>query len=54
MIEITEELALFLVGKLYTDRSYFNPIKIDNLWYIGTPEIEFCTNEEIKPLLPPF
>jgi hypothetical protein len=53
MIEITEELALFLVGKLYTDRSYFNPIQIEELWYISTEEIEFCTNEEIKPLLPP-
>jgi hypothetical protein len=53
MIEITEELALFLVGKLYTDRSYFNPIQIEELWYISTEEIQFCTNEEIKPLLPP-
>ena len=53
MIEITEELALFLVGKLYTERSYFNPIQIEKLWYISTQEIEFCTNEEIKPLLPP-
>jgi hypothetical protein len=54
MIEITEELAIFLVGKEYTDRSYFNPIQDDNLlWYISTEEIEFCTNEEIKPLLPP-
>jgi len=53
MIEITEELALFLVGKWYTDNSIFNPIKIEGLWYIGIPEIEFCTNEEIKPLLPP-
>lgn len=53
MIEITEELALFLVGKLYTERSYFNPVQIEGLWYISTQEIEFCTNEEIKPLLPP-
>jgi|LakMenE01Jun11ns_1017448.scaffolds.fasta_scaffold9906445_4 hypothetical protein len=54
MIQITEELALFLVGKLYTDRSYFNPIQDEELnWYISTQEIEFCTNEEIKPLLPP-
>lgn len=53
MIEITEELAIFLVGKEYTDRSYFYPIQIEGIWYISTQEIEFCTNEEIKPLLPP-
>jgi hypothetical protein len=53
MIEITEELAFFLVGKWYTDNSIFNPIQDENfLWYISTQEIEFCTNEEIKPLLP--
>jgi hypothetical protein len=52
MIEITEELEIFLVGKLYTERSYFNPVQMDLLWYISTQEIEFCTNEEIKPLLP--
>lgn len=53
MINITEELAIFLVGKLYSDKSYFYPIQVDLLWYISTQEIEFCTNEEIKPLLPP-
>lgn len=53
MINITEELALFLVDKLYTDKSYFNPFQDENLlWYISTEEVKFCTNQEIKPLLP--
>ena len=53
MINITEELAIFLDGKLYSDKSYFYPIQVEGLWYISIQEIEFCTNEEIKPLLPP-
>ena len=53
MIEITAELAIQLQGQLYTENSFFNPIQDEeNKWYISTEEIEFCTNEEIKPLLP--
>ena len=53
MIEITQELAMQLVGVQYTDRSFFNPIQDEEeKWYIGTQEIEFCTNEDIKHLLP--
>ena len=53
MIEITQELAMQLVGVEYTANSFFNPIKDEeNKWYISTEEIEFCTNENIKNLLP--
>jgi hypothetical protein len=52
MIEITEELAAQLVGVQYTDKSFFNPIQVEGIWYISAGEIEFCTNEEIKQLLP--
>jgi hypothetical protein len=53
MIEITQELATQLIGVEYTDRSFFNPIQDEeNKWYISTQEIEFCTNENIKHLLP--
>jgi len=53
MIEITQELAMQLVGVEYTDCSFFNPLQGEKeRWYISTQEIEFCTNENIKPLLP--
>jgi hypothetical protein len=53
MIEITQELAMQLVGVEYTDCSFFNPLQgEEERWYISTQEIEFCTNENIKPLLP--
>jgi hypothetical protein len=35
-----------LVGQLYTDDSYFNPIQdLNNNWVISVEEMEFCTNE---------
>lgn len=53
MIEITQELAIQLQGVEYTTNSFFNPIQNEELkWYISTQEIEFCTNENIKHLLP--
>lgn len=52
MIEITQELADFLKGKEYTEKSFFNPIQVEEIWYISTEEIEFCNNEELKNLLP--
>ena len=53
MIEITQELAMQLVGVEYTDCSFFLPLQDEEKkWYISTQEIEFCTNENIKPLLP--
>jgi hypothetical protein len=36
-----------LVGQLYTDDSYFNPIQdINDNWVISTQEMEQCTNPE--------
>lgn len=52
MIEITEQLAIQLIGIEYTDKSFFNPIQEDNKWYISEQEINFCTNENIIHLLP--
>ena len=52
MIEITQELATQLQGVEYTEKSFFNPMQEGEIWYISTQEIEFCTNENIKPLLP--
>ena len=34
-----------LVGQLYDDDSYFNPIQdIDDNWIISTEEMNFCVN----------
>lgn len=34
-----------LIGQLYTDDSYFNPIQdIDNNWIISLEEVDLCTN----------
>lgn len=53
MIEITQELAIQLQGVEYMPNSFFNPITDEkNKWYISIEEIEFCTNEKIKQLLP--
>jgi len=52
MIEITQELAYLLQGKQYTENSYFSPIQVEEIWYISTEEINFCTNENIIHLLP--
>lgn len=36
-----------LIGNIYTEDSYFNPIQdIDNNWVISTEEIKYCTNSE--------
>lgn len=35
-----------LVGQLYTDDSYFNPIQdLNDNWVISVEEMQFCTNE---------
>jgi hypothetical protein len=48
MIEVgllTLEQKDSLVGQLYTEDSYFNPIQdIDNNWIISLEEIEYCSN----------
>lgn len=44
---LNQEQKDSLVGQLYTDDSYFNPIQdfYDN-WIISTEEIINCTNEQ--------
>lgn len=48
MIEVgllTEIQKDELIGQLYDNDSYFNPIQdIDNNWIISTEEINFCVN----------
>ena len=44
---LTESQKDSLVGQLYDEDSYFNPIQdIDNNWIISIEEIEFCVNAE--------
>lgn len=46
---LNETQKLELVGELYTDNSYFNPIQDDNNnWIISEEEVHFCTNETIS------
>lgn len=44
---LTLELKELLVGQLYTNDSYFNPIQ-DNLdnWIISVEEMDYCDNPE--------
>jgi hypothetical protein len=52
MIEVgllTESQKNELVGQLYDEDSYFNPIQdIDNNWIISVEEMEFCVNPEFQ------
>jgi len=44
---LNQEQKDSLVGQLYTDDSYFNPIQdADDNWIISTEEIINCTNEK--------
>jgi hypothetical protein len=44
---LNQEQKDSLVGQLYTDDSYFNPIQdADDNWIISTEEMINCTNEE--------
>jgi hypothetical protein len=46
---LTESQKNELVGQLYDDDSYFNPIQDDlDQWIISTEEIEFCVNPEFQ------
>jgi hypothetical protein len=46
---LTESQKDSLVGQLYDEDSYFNPIQdIDNNWIISTEEIQFCVNPEFQ------
>ncbi len=42
---LTESQKNELVGQLYDEDSYFNPIQdIEDQWIISTEEMEFCVN----------
>lgn len=44
---LTEAEKDSLVGQLYDDDSYFNPIQdINDNWIISVEEMEFCVNPE--------
>ena len=44
---LTEEEKNKLIGQLYDDDSYFNPIQDANdNWVISVEEMEYCTNEQ--------
>ena len=44
---LTIEQKDSLVGQMYTDDSYFNPIQDANdNWVISVEEMEYCTNPE--------
>jgi hypothetical protein len=44
---LNQEQKDSLVGKLYTDDSYFNPIQdAEDNWIISTEEMINCTNEK--------
>lgn len=44
---LNQEQKDSLVGQLYTDYSYFNPIQdADDNWIISTEEMINCTNEK--------
>jgi hypothetical protein len=46
---LTETQKDSLVGQLYDEDSYFNPIQDDfDNWIISTEEMEFCVNPEFQ------
>jgi hypothetical protein len=46
---LTESQKNELVGQLYDEDSYFNPIQdISDQWIISTEEMEFCVNPEFQ------
>jgi hypothetical protein len=46
---LTESQKDSLVGQLYDDDSYFNPIQdIEDNWIISVEEMEFCVNPEFQ------
>lgn len=46
---LTESQKNELLGQLYDDDSYFNPIQdLDDNWIISTEEIEFCVNPQFQ------
>jgi hypothetical protein len=55
---LTESQKNELVGQLYDDDSYFNPITdLSDNWIISVEEMDFCVNPEFQwvkdlPLIP--
>ena len=46
---LTESQKDSLVGQLYDEDSYFNPIHDDfDQWVISTEEMDFCVNPEFQ------
>ena len=46
---LTESQKNELVGQLYDEDSYFNPIQdIEDQWIISVEEMEFCVNPEFQ------
>jgi len=46
---LTESQKDSLVGQLYDEDSYFNPIQdLEDNWIISTEEMEFCVNPEFQ------
>jgi len=46
---LTETQKNELVGQLYDEDSYFNPIQdISDKWIISVEEMEFCVNAEFQ------
>ena len=46
---LTESQKNELVGQLYDEDSYFNPIQDDfDQWIISVEEMEFCVNPEFQ------
>jgi hypothetical protein len=46
---LTETQKNELVGQLYDEDSYFNPITdLDDNWIISVEEMEFCVNPEFQ------
>jgi len=46
---LTETQKDSLIGQLYDEDSYFNPIETANLdWIISIEEMEFCVNAEFQ------
>jgi len=47
LLTLTEKDSI--VGQLYDEDSYFNPIQdLDENWIISVEEIEFCVNPEFQ------
>jgi hypothetical protein len=46
---LTESQKNEIVGQLYDDDSYFNPIQdLSDQWIISVEEMEFCVNPEFQ------